>query len=84
MMTLLTPSAANKEFGYSVQERGTASMTSIEAVDGNGKVFSFQVALRDIAIEAPVASPWGRFPIETPADMVPRRLCRQRGRGRIR
>ncbi|MDP9107094.1 MAG: nucleotidyl transferase AbiEii/AbiGii toxin family protein [Candidatus Eremiobacteraeota bacterium] len=59
-----------RDFGYHVQERATGSMTSIEAVDGNRKVFSFQVALRDIAIESPVASPWGRFPIETPADNI--------------
>jgi hypothetical protein len=59
-----------RDFGYHVQERATGSMTSIEAVDGNRKVFSFQVALRDIEIESPVASPWGRFPIETPADNI--------------
>ena len=62
--------AVANDFGYTVQERATGSMTSIEAVDGSRKVFSFQVALRDVAIESPVASPWGRFPIETPADNI--------------
>ncbi len=54
-----------REFGYTVQERQTGTMTSIEAVDGKRKVFSFQVALRTVEIERPVRSPWGRFPIET-------------------
>ena len=45
-------------------------MTSIEAVDRNRRVFSFEVALRDIGIEAPVPGPWGRFPSETPADNI--------------
>lgn len=52
-------------FGYSVRERASGTLTSIEALDGNRKVFSFQVALRDVEIEQPVPSPWGRFPIET-------------------
>jgi hypothetical protein len=57
-------------FGYSVRERATGAMTSIEAVDGNRKVFSFQVAVRDIELEQPLRSPWGRFPIETADDNI--------------
>lgn len=59
-----------KRFGSTVHERATGSMISIEAVREGRKVFSFQVALRDVAIEPPVPSPWGRFPIETLADNV--------------
>ncbi|MEA2689083.1 MAG: Nucleotidyl transferase AbiEii toxin, Type system [Candidatus Eremiobacteraeota bacterium] len=57
-------------FGYSVRERASGTMTSIEAVNGHRKVFSFQVAVRDVEIERPVRSPWGRFPIETADENV--------------
>ena len=61
---------AAARFGYSMRRRESGRTTSIEALDGNRKVFSFQVAVRDVALDQPVASPWGRFPIETADDNV--------------
>jgi hypothetical protein len=56
---------AARQFGYSVHERSWGETISIEAFDDDRKVFSFQVATRSVEIEPPVASPWGRIPIET-------------------
>jgi len=59
------------EFSYSVRERGWGETVSLEAVDDKGsQVFSFQVAVRSVQIEDPIASPWGRFPIETLDDNI--------------
>ena len=59
------------EFGYSVRERGWGETVSLEAIDDKGsQVFSFQVAVRSVQIEDPIASPWGRFPIETLDDNI--------------
>ena len=59
------------DFGYAVRERGWGETVSLEAIDKKGsQVFSFQVAVRSIQIEDPIASPWGRFPIETLDDNI--------------
>ncbi len=59
-----------QQFGYGVQERQTGAMISIEALNEKRKVFSFQVAPRDVELDEPVRSPWGRFPIETLDDNI--------------
>jgi Nucleotidyl transferase AbiEii toxin, Type IV TA system len=59
------------DFGYSVRERAWGETVSIEALDDEGhKMFSFQIAVRSIQIDEPIASPWGRLPIETLDDNV--------------
>ncbi len=63
-------SATAAEFGYSVRERAWGETISIEAFDGANKAFSFQVSIRSVEITPPVASPWGRIPIETVDDNV--------------
>jgi hypothetical protein len=58
------------EFGYAVRERAWAETVSLEALHGTRRIFSFQVAVRTVALKPPVPSPWGGFPIETLDDNV--------------
>jgi len=59
------------DFGYSVRERSWGETVSLEALDDTGNhLFSFQVAVRSIQVENPIASPWGSIAIETFADNI--------------
>ncbi|MBV8367529.1 MAG: nucleotidyl transferase AbiEii/AbiGii toxin family protein [Candidatus Eremiobacteraeota bacterium] len=69
------------EFGYSVRERTWGETISLEAFDGGNKAFSFQVSVRTVEIDPPVASPWGRFPIETLDDNVASKMMALVARG---
>jgi hypothetical protein len=69
------------EFGYSVRERGWGETISLEALDGANKAFSFQVSIRSVQIGEPVASPWGRIPIETLDDNVASKMMALVARG---
>jgi len=62
--------ATAAQFGYTVRERTWGETVSIEAFDGELKVFSFQVAVRSVELDSPVPSPWGHIPIETLDDNV--------------
>lgn len=69
------------EFGYSVRERTWGETISLEALDGANKAFSFQVSIRSVEIGEPVASPWGRFPIETLEDNIASKMMALVARG---
>lgn len=64
---------AARTFGYSVHERAWGETHSIEAYDGDRKVFSFQVAVRSVELEAPVPSPWAAFRSRRSMTTSPRR-----------
>jgi Nucleotidyl transferase AbiEii toxin, Type IV TA system len=74
-------SAVAKRFGYTVRERTWGETISLEAFDGDGRAFSFQVAVRSIEIEPPIPSPWGRFRIETLDDNVASKMVALVSRG---
>ncbi len=61
---------AARAVGYEVRERRWGETISLEALDGARKVFSFQVAVRSVELEAPLPSPWGAVAIETLDDNV--------------
>ena len=69
------------QFGYSVRERSWAETISLEAFNGASKAFSFQVAVRSTEIDRPIASPWGRFPIETLDDNIASKMMALVARG---
>jgi hypothetical protein len=69
------------EFGYSVRERAWGETISLEALDGGNKAFSFQVSIRSVEIDEPIASPWGRIPIETLDDNVASKMMALVARG---
>ena len=69
------------QFGYSVREREWNETFSLEAFGDTGKAFSFQVAVRSVEIDQPIASPWGRFPIETLDDNVASKMVALVARG---
>lgn len=59
------------DYGLHVQTRSAGDVESIEFLsDDNKKVFSFQVASRDVSLDAPDASPWGQLKIESLTDNV--------------
>ncbi len=70
-----------EEFGYTVRERAWGETISLEAYDGSSKAFSFQVSVRSVEIDQPIASPWGRFPIETLDDNVASKMLALVARG---
>ena len=65
-----TFAATAAEFGYAMRERTWGETISLEAVDNDQRVFSFQVAVRSVEIGAPLSSPWGHVSIETLEDNV--------------
>ncbi|HZO93233.1 MAG TPA: nucleotidyl transferase AbiEii/AbiGii toxin family protein [Candidatus Baltobacteraceae bacterium] len=73
--------ATANAFGYTFRERSWGETVSLEAVDGNRRVFSFQVAVRSIELAQPIPSPWGRFPIETLEDNVASKMVALVARG---
>lgn len=70
-----------EQFGYAVRERGWGETISLEAIDGSDKAFSFQVSVRSVEIDRPIASPWGRFPIETLDDNIASKMMALVARG---
>lgn len=64
-----------------MRERTWGETISLEAFDDSNKAFSFQVSVRTIEIDPPVASPWGRFPIETLDDNVASKMTALVARG---
>ncbi len=74
-------SATAAVFKYSVRERTWGETVSLEAMDGDRRAFSFQVAVRSVEIQRPVASPWGRFPIETLEDNIASKMVALVARG---
>ncbi len=62
--------SAASAFGFTVRERRWGETLSLEALDGERKVFSFQVAVRSVELDEPLASPWGTIAIETLDDNI--------------
>ncbi len=60
---------ANEE-GYELKERKFGETVSFEMTRGGRKEFSFQISVRSVELEPPVASAWPPIFIETLADNV--------------
>jgi hypothetical protein len=58
--------------GLTLEERSFGDTLSFDFFDPkkNQKVFSFQIAVRDVALEPPLQSPWGLIQIETLCDNI--------------
>lgn len=73
--------ATAEQYGFSVRERAWGETHSLEAFNGDNKVFSFQVAVRSVAIDSPLDSPWGHFKIETLDDNLASKMVALVARG---
>lgn len=56
--------------GYELRERRFGETASFELARGNKKEFSFQISVRSVGLEEPVASAWPPVLIETLADNI--------------
>lgn len=56
--------------GYTLRERSFGETLSLELYRGSERAFSFQVAVRSVGLEEPVASAWPPILIETLRDNV--------------
>ena len=69
------------EFGYTVRERTWGETVSLEALDGANKAFSFRAFLRSAELKRPIASPWGRFTMESFEDNIASKMMALVARG---
>ncbi len=60
------------ERGLQIEHRRFGATDSVEfkAADGNRKIFSFQIAVRDVPLDEPLVSPWPPLLIETLRDNI--------------
>jgi len=56
--------------GWELRQRSFGDTQSFELLNAGVKIFSFQIALRSVELEPPIASPWAPILIETLADNV--------------
>jgi hypothetical protein len=61
--------SALRAFGP-VRTRAWGEVVSIELQDGQGTVFSFQIARRSALLEPPARAPWIEVPLDSFADLV--------------
>jgi hypothetical protein len=69
------------EEGYSLRERKFGETVSFELVKGGRKEFSFQIAVRSVGLEEPVASAWPPVLIETLTDNIASKMSALVDRG---
>jgi hypothetical protein len=70
-----------RERGAAYRERRFGDTISFEIAEAGGKRMSFQIAVRDIALDAPQVSPWAPILIETLRDNLASKMNALVGRG---